>query len=146
MCTGDPCAGEACISDACTSPGCAGGSSWFTTTFPDVQPQIAVTLTLETLLGLTDDPATLDGYGPVPAALARDLATTGIWRCLVVDGVHGTVLGVGKNTHTLGYTPGAALTSFLRYAAPTCTIPGCAARSGRPASAMSVRYAVGTIG
>jgi hypothetical protein len=86
---------------------------------------------LETLLGLCDDPGDLDGYGPVAARMARDLATDAIWRCIVVDTTHGTVLGVGKSTYTPAYTPGAALTRFLADAAPHCAVPGCTIRGWR---------------
>ena len=86
---------------------------------------------METLLGLCDNPGDLDGYGPIPARMARDLAVDAIWRCVVVDTTHGTVLGVGKSTYTPAYTPGAALTRFLTDAAPTCAVPGCSVRGWR---------------
>ena len=59
-----------------------------------------VTVSLQTLLGLNDEPGRLDPYGPIPAQMARDMAANGIWRCVVVDDVHGTVLGVGKTTYS----------------------------------------------
>ena len=104
---------------------------WFCTTWPDVQPQIRVTVSLETLLGLLDDPAELDGYGPIAADLARDLAANGIWRCLAVDDQHGTVLGVGTGTFTPGYSPGAKLRQFLQHATPTCGVPRCGTAAWR---------------
>ena len=48
---------------------------------PPARVQVIVTLSLETLLGLRDDPGHLDRYGPIAADLARDLATHGTWRC-----------------------------------------------------------------
>jgi len=112
-------------------PGCVGPPPWFATTFPQVQPQITVTISLQTLLGLNDDPGMLDQYGPVAAELARDLAVNGIWRCLAVDDTHATVQGVARSTYTPAYTPGAALTAFLDSAAPTCTVPTCTIRAWR---------------
>ncbi len=104
---------------------------WIPVAAPDVPAHITVTVSVETLLGLTDDPAMLDGYGPIAAAMARDLAHHGIWRCVAVDGSHGTVLGVGRSTYTPHYTPGAALRQFLEDAAATCTVPSCGTRAWR---------------
>ena len=59
----------------------------------------------ETFLGLNDDPGHLSGHGPVPAAMIRDLAAQGTWRCAVVDDRHGTLLGLGRATWTPGYRP-----------------------------------------
>ncbi|WP_088282230.1 HNH endonuclease signature motif containing protein [Kineosporia sp. A_224] len=104
---------------------------WFTTTWPDVQVAVNVTVSAETLMGLVDDPGTLQGYGPVPADAVRDLVTNGVFRCLVVDGEHGTVLGVGKNTYSPGYVAGERLKLLLEHAHPTCTGPHCGKASWR---------------
>lgn len=55
-----------------------------------------------TLLGGADDAAHLDGYGPIPADLARDLVATGLeldaeagaWLRSVYAGAHGGLTGV----------------------------------------------------
>ena len=77
---------------------------------PDVPVHVNVTITLQTLLGLNDHPAALAGYGPIPAQMARDLTTDPardvIWRCIVVDDTHATVMGVGKTTYTRGHMAG----------------------------------------
>jgi hypothetical protein len=51
------------------------------------RPAINVTVPISTLLGRDNQPAHLDGYGPITAALARRLAAdpTGTWRRLVTD-------------------------------------------------------------
>lgn len=92
---------------------------------PAVPAHITVTMSLQTLLGLNDEPADLAGFGPIAAEMARDLARDGVWRCAAVDDTHGTVLGVGRRTWTPGYVPGAALRQFLAVAAPTCSVPWC---------------------
>ena len=97
----------------------------------DVPVHLTVTVSLQTLLGLNDHPGDLDGYGPVPAQMVRELATTAIWRCVAVDDTHGTVLGVGTRTYTPGYVPGSRLRQFLTVAAPTCLVPWCTARAER---------------
>ncbi|MBI4943262.1 MAG: HNH endonuclease, partial [Actinobacteria bacterium] len=105
--------------------------AWFTTTWPDVQVTVNVTMSAETLMGLVDDPGTLHGYGPIPADAIRDLVRNGVFRCLVVDGEHGTVLGVGKNTFTPGYVAGERLKLLVEHAFPTCTAPHCEKASWR---------------
>ncbi|MBI4940738.1 MAG: HNH endonuclease, partial [Actinobacteria bacterium] len=98
---------------------------WFTTTWPDVQVTVNVTVSAETLMGLVNDPGALHGYGPIPADAIRDLATHGVFRCLVIDGEHGTVLGVGKNTFSPGYVASERLKLLIEHAHPTCTGPHC---------------------
>ncbi|MBI4940231.1 MAG: HNH endonuclease, partial [Actinobacteria bacterium] len=105
--------------------------AWFTTTWPDVQVTVNVTVSAETLMGLVNDPGTLHGYGPIPADAIRDLVTHGVFRCLVVDGEHGTVLGVGKNTYTPGYVASERLKLLIEHAHPTCTGPHCAKAAWR---------------
>ncbi|TDD93887.1 DUF222 domain-containing protein, partial [Jiangella asiatica] len=41
---------------------------------------VHVTVPLRSLIGLTDEPGHLDGYGPIPAHTARHLAADGIWQ------------------------------------------------------------------
>ncbi|WP_088318674.1 HNH endonuclease signature motif containing protein [Kineosporia sp. R_H_3] len=99
--------------------------AWFTSTWPDVQVTVNVTVSAETLMGLVDDPGTLQGYGPIPADAIRDLVTNGVFRCVVVEGEHGTVLGVGKSTYTPGYVASERLKLLVEHAYPTCTGPNC---------------------
>jgi hypothetical protein len=55
-------------------------------------------MSLSTWLGLADEPAVLDRYGPIRAALARQIArdaardhpTTTTWRCVITDDRHRT--------------------------------------------------------
>jgi hypothetical protein len=89
-------------------------------------------MTLETLLGLNDDPALLDRYGPVPAALARDLATNGTFRCAAVDDTHGTILGLGHATYRDSYRPGPRLIDLTRTTYRRCSFPGCRTRALAP--------------
>jgi hypothetical protein len=92
---------------------------------PRPQPQVVVTVPMETLLGRSEAPGNLEGYGPVAASIAREVAERGTWRCAVVDGVHGTLLGLGRATYTPDYRPGKPLVDFVRARDATCTFPGC---------------------
>ena len=86
------------------------------------RPAIGVTVAISTLLGCDEQPAELDGYGPITAALARRLATdqTGTWRRLVTDDT-GQLLDYGRKT----YRPPANLTDHIITRDKTCTFPGC---------------------
>ncbi|EWM18196.1 HNH endonuclease [Kutzneria sp. 744] len=80
-----------------------------------------VTVSLETLLGLTNDPGQLAGYGPISADTARELAMHGPWRGILLDEYrHATAI----STDT--YRPTALMKEFTRaQSGGMCTAPGC---------------------
>lgn len=81
-----------------------------------------VVIDLSTLLGLTDHPGEIIGFGPIPAALARRLATqSDSWRRLVTDPITGHLLDYGVKT----YSPPAALREYIIARDRTCQFPGC---------------------
>jgi hypothetical protein len=86
------------------------------------RPAINVTVSISTLLGCDNQPAHLDGYGPITAALARHLAAdeTGTWRRLVTDHT-GQLLDHGRRT----YRPPANLAHHIIARDQACTFPGC---------------------
>jgi hypothetical protein len=86
------------------------------------RPAIQVTVSLGTLLGCDNQPAELDGYGPITSAVARRLATdsSGTWRRLVTDDT-GQLLDYGRRT----YRPPANLTDHVIARDKSCTFPGC---------------------
>jgi hypothetical protein len=92
------------------------------------RPNVQVTIALSTLLGLDDQPGDLDGYGPIPAELARLIASdpTGTWRRLVTD-EHGQLLDYGRST----YEPPANLRDHLIARDPHCRGAGCRRTSRR---------------
>ena len=94
-----------------------------------------ITMSLETWLGLRNDPARLEGWGLIPAETVRALIDSagvdGSWRCAIVDGDHGTLLGLGKPLRASGYHPTKRLADFVRTAEPTCVFPGCGVAARR---------------
>lgn len=86
------------------------------------RPAINVTVSLGTLLGCDNQPADMDGYGPITADMARRIAAdqSGTWRRLVTDDT-GQVLDYGRRT----YRPPANLTDHVIARDKTCTFPGC---------------------
>lgn len=89
--------------------------------------RVLVTVPLSTLIGLDDQPADLEGYGPIDGVQARALALGGVWQRIVTDDLSGTVLDVGRTT----YRPPAALAEHVRYRDRYCTAPGCPVPASR---------------
>jgi Domain of unknown function (DUF222) len=87
------------------------------------RPAIQVTVAASTLLGCDEMPADLDGYGPIPAAMARRMAAdpTGTWRRLLTDPASGALLDYGRTS----YRPPTALTEFVIARDKRCVFPGC---------------------
>jgi hypothetical protein len=86
---------------------------------------VGLTMDTATLFGFADNPAQLEGYGPIPAPLARELAVTGTWRLMIVDAETGRLSHLGTRT----YTPSRRLAEFIVARDRTCRAPRC----GRPA-------------
>ena len=111
---------------------------------------------LSTLLG-GSIPAELVGHGPIPAALARELAADAArhatWRCAFTDDRqpaggpspggpsptdqagpddttgHGSILGLGRAFHVPDYQPPDLLREFVVLRDGTCRAPGCRHRA-----------------
>ncbi|TDT75898.1 uncharacterized protein DUF222 [Arthrobacter sp. AG258] len=102
------------------SPGCA---STDIGKIPTPRADVLVTVPVFSLLGLTEEPAVLDGFGPVPASMARKLVAGGaesFYRVLV-DPRDGAPLEIGRTRYRLPET----LKKWLRLRDTTCTFPGC---------------------
>jgi hypothetical protein len=87
--------------------------------------QAVVTVDLPTLLGLTERPGELSGYGPISAATARDLAADASLRRLVTDPLTGIMIDLGHRS----YAPSALLRRIVEATHRTCRFPGCARRA-----------------
>ncbi|TDD72072.1 HNH endonuclease [Jiangella aurantiaca] len=119
--TGDPTHGVAAVA------GRAAGTT------PRRRPiSVHVTVPFATLIGLSDGPGELEGYGPIPAHVARKLAAEGVWTWLRTDPGTRQVLDLGRTT----YRPTKALADFIVARDRTCRAPGC----HRPARAADVDH------
>jgi hypothetical protein len=81
----------------------------------------AVVLDLPTLLGLAEHPGQLPGYGPIPAALARELAADRDWVRWVIDPHTRRLLDRGARR----YRPSGRLRAHVAAAHGRCGFPGC---------------------
>ncbi|MGF9649865.1 DUF222 domain-containing protein [Pseudarthrobacter oxydans] len=92
-----------------------------------IRAQVLVTVPVFSLLGLTDEPAVLDGSGPIPASMARDLVANGadsFYRVLV-DPRDGAPLEIGRTSYRLT----KAMRNWLRLRDGKCPFPGCSNNS-----------------
>jgi hypothetical protein len=85
------------------------------------RPHLQVTVAATTLAGLDEAPGELAGYGPISAAVARELAEDATWRRLLTDPVSGTLLDYG----TTVYAPPQALADKLIAKHQHCRGVGC---------------------
>jgi hypothetical protein len=87
------------------------------------EAQVLVTVPVLALLGLTDEPAGLDGHGPIPASMAKKLVADGatsFYRVLV-DPRDGAPLEIGRTSYRLT----KAMRNWLRLRDGKCPFPGC---------------------
>ena len=87
---------------------------------------IQVTVSLQSLLTVTDDPGELNGYGPIPASMARQIAANpnSTWRRLVTDPLD-KIINYGRTR----YEPPPDLDDYIRARDQTCTFPNCHRRA-----------------
>ncbi|TAM85772.1 MAG: DUF222 domain-containing protein [Jatrophihabitans sp.] len=91
-----------------------------------IRPAINVTVAASTLAGSDEQPAHLDGYGPIPAAMARRLAALpGARRHqFVVDG-EGRILDLQAPDAADSYTPPVRIARHVLIRDQYCVMPGC---------------------
>nr|WP_087873952.1 HNH endonuclease signature motif containing protein [Arthrobacter globiformis] len=90
---------------------------------PSPSAQVLVTVPVFSLLGLTEEPATLDGYGPIPASMARRLVAEGatsFFRVLT-DPRDGAPLEIGRTSYRLT----KPMRQWIRLRDAKCTFPNC---------------------
>jgi hypothetical protein len=101
-------------------------SNFLTEISETVAPQrrpltVNVTIDLPTLLGLAENPGQLAGYGPIPASVARELASDARWKRFITEPQTGNLLDFGRES----YEPPQHLKDFLIARDRTCRFPGC---------------------
>jgi len=94
---------------------------------PSPGAQVLITVPVFSLLGVTEEPAMLDGYGPVPPSMARALVADGASSFLRVltDPRDGAPLEIGRTSYRIP----KALRQWLRVRDGKCPFPGCSNQS-----------------
>ena len=80
---------------------------------------VQVTVPVTALAGSDDEPAHLEGFGPIPAQAARAIAADATLRRLITDPRDGRLLEYGNTT----YAPPQALADFIVARDRTCRFP-----------------------
>ncbi|MGP4032089.1 DUF222 domain-containing protein [Pseudarthrobacter sp. 1C304] len=90
---------------------------------PVPRAQVLVTVPVMSLLGVTEEPAMLDGYGPIPPSMARRLVAGGAdsFHRVLVDPRDGAPLEIGRTS----YRVTKALRQWLRLRDAKCSFPAC---------------------
>jgi hypothetical protein len=90
---------------------------------PSPRAQVLVTVPVLSLLGATDEPAMLDGYGPIPPSMARRLIAEGAesFHRVLTDPRDGAPLEIGRTSYRLT----KAMRQWLRLRDGKCPFPGC---------------------
>jgi hypothetical protein len=104
---------------------------------PEIAPRVTVGVLVPmlSLLGAAEQPAHLEGIGPIDAETARRLtAHAPSLQRLLTDPVKGTVLDVDRRT----YRPPADLDRWLRLRDATCRFTGC----GRSAKSCDIDHTI----
>ncbi|WKK72401.1 DUF222 domain-containing protein [Rathayibacter oskolensis] len=102
------------------------GTQALPTFVPGVRAEVRLTLAASTASGADDAPADLDGYGAIPATIARELAGVAATFTRVLTDPHtGAVVSVGR-THRV---PPPQMRLALQLRDQTCRFPGCTRRA-----------------
>ena len=97
-------------------------------TLRGIRPTVAVTVPVMTLLGRSDDPGHLEGYGPIDPETACDLAARApSFTRVLTHPETSVVLSVGRDS----YAVPADLKRWLHLRDETCRFPGCRRRAAR---------------
>ena len=85
--------------------------------------QVLITVPALSLLGATEEPAMLDGYGPIPPSMARALLADGAesFHRVLTDPRDGAPLEIGRTNYRLT----KAMRHWLRLRDGRCPFPGC---------------------
>jgi hypothetical protein len=94
---------------------------------PSPRAQVLITVPVMALLGVTEEPAMLDGYGPIPPSMARRLVADGAesFHRVLIDPRDGAPLEIGRTS----YRVTKAQRQWLRLRDGRCPFPGCGNQS-----------------
>jgi hypothetical protein len=84
-----------------------------------VEVQVLLTAPMATLMGMSNHPGEISGYGPITAEHARELARNATWRRIIID-----PSGLIQETSPRRY-PSPFLADHIRSRDDTCRLTGC---------------------
>ncbi|MET3143158.1 UNVERIFIED_ORG: hypothetical protein ABIB19_002748 [Arthrobacter sp. UYEF10] len=94
---------------------------------PSPSALVLVTVPVFALMGLTDEPAMLDGYGPIPASMASRLMaeSSSSFHRVLTDPRNGAPLEIGRTSYRIP----VSMRRWLRLRDGKCPFPGCSNQS-----------------
>ncbi len=94
---------------------------------PSPSAQVLVTVPVFALMGLTDEPAMLDGYGPIPTSMASRLMaeSSSSFHRVLTDPRDGAPLEIGRTSYRIP----VSMRQWLRLRDGKCPFPGCTNQS-----------------
>jgi hypothetical protein len=106
----------------------ANGGTFAPGSKPTIPARVNVTVSIDTLLGLTHEPGQLQGYGPICPEQTRRIAHAHAarWNFLLTSS-DGTLV----DASTRSYTPTSAIKHFTKLRHSTCVFPHCSMPSDR---------------
>ncbi|GAA1235715.1 HNH endonuclease signature motif containing protein [Prauserella halophila] len=90
---------------------------------PEAAAMVYLHVPVDAALSLSDDGCELDGYGPVPAPIAREIMTNerSIWRAVLCDPGTGEPVDLGRTRRR----PSAVIRELVRVRDRECVMPWC---------------------
>lgn len=90
---------------------------------PEASATVFVHLPADTALLMNDSGCELSGYGPIPAAVAREIMTnsSSAWRKVLTDPATGTPQNLGRHRRK----PSAFIRDLVAVRDRECSVPGC---------------------
>ncbi|MCR3719351.1 protein of unknown function (DUF222) [Prauserella flava] len=90
---------------------------------PQAAAQVYVHLPVDAALSISDTGCELDGYGPIPAPIAREIMTgpESVWRAVLCDSATGEPLDLGRTRRR----PTATIRELVRVRDRECVVPWC---------------------
>jgi hypothetical protein len=105
-----------------------------------LKAKIMVMIPMLTMLGLSDDPAELDGYGPIPAETARELAgDQKVWHRLLTDPASGVPVKLDRNSYRIP----ESTKQWLQLRDGNCRFPGCGRQARFTDADHTIPYPIG---
>lgn len=90
---------------------------------PEAAAMVHVHVPVDAALAISDDGCELDGYGPIPAPIAREIMTNtrSIWRAVLCDPGTGEPVDLGRTRRR----PSAVIRDLVRIRDRECVMPWC---------------------
>ncbi|WP_145600658.1 HNH endonuclease signature motif containing protein [Prauserella rugosa] len=90
---------------------------------PEAAAMVYLHMPIDAALSMSDSGCELDGYGPIPAAVAREIMTNtdSVWRKVLCDPATGQPLDLGRSRRR----PNAAIRELVRVRDRECVVPWC---------------------